>query len=254
MRRNAGLIAEKLVEMRSRKPCLARDRIEFDLRSDSLRQQLNRLAHAKVGDCGAGMPLRRGVRLAPALLVAGLDQGAQLPIEAVERGRAANHGSRRPDISVERRGAPEFRAPETQATDACEPIRVDVEHEEERPVCQILRQEIVWLPGIDRNDGIFAKQVGLLEYFDAAWCAADVEDQMPFAMRVHVEGTIELIDCRAAKMTVKDGKSPFEGRSNVGSWRVDGRPRGRRPSGLFQYFLHSGTVRLGRPIFANTAG
>jgi hypothetical protein len=140
--------------------------------------------------------------------VAGLDQAAQLPIEAVERGRAANHGSRRPDISVERRGAPEFRAPETQATDACEPIRVDVEHEEERPVCQILRQEIVWLPGIDRNDGIFAKQMGLLEYFDAAWCAADVEDQMPFAMRVHVEGAIELIDCRAAKMTVKDGKSP----------------------------------------------
>jgi hypothetical protein len=27
-------------------------------------------------------------------------------------------------------------------------------------------------------------------------------------MRVHIEGAIELIDCRAAKMTVKDGKSP----------------------------------------------
>ena len=31
MRRDAGLGAEKLVEMRARKACLARDRIEFDL-------------------------------------------------------------------------------------------------------------------------------------------------------------------------------------------------------------------------------
>ena len=140
--------------------------------------------------------------------MAGVDQAAQLPVEAVERGRAANHGSRRPDVPVERRGAPEFRAPETQATDACEPFGVDVENEEERPVRQIVRQEIVRLPGIDRDHGIFAEQMRLLEHFDAAWRAADVEDQMPFAMRVHVEGTIELIDRRAAKMAVKDGKSP----------------------------------------------
>src|SRR5260370_35167460 len=49
-------------------------------------------------------------------------------------------------------------------------------------------------------------------------------------------------------------KSAFGSRPNVGIWRLDGRPRGRRPPGLFQYFLHSGTVRPGRPILANTAG
>jgi hypothetical protein len=47
----------------------------------------------------------------------------------------------------------------------------------------------------------------VLEYFDAPWRAANVKDQMPFAMRVDVEGTIELIYGRAAKMTVKDSKS-----------------------------------------------
>ena len=73
---------------------------------------------------------------------------------------------------------------------------------------QVLRQEIVRLPGIDRNHGFFAEQLRLLEHLDAARRAADVEDQMPFAMCVHVEGTIELIDRRAAKMAVKDGKSP----------------------------------------------
>jgi hypothetical protein len=31
---------------------------------------------------------------------------------------------------------------------------------------------------------------------------------MPFAVRVHVEGTIELIHRRAAEMAVKDSKSP----------------------------------------------
>jgi hypothetical protein len=35
-----------------------------------------------------------------------------------------------------------------------------------------------------------------------------MENQMPFAMRVYVEGTIELINRRAAEMAVKDGKSP----------------------------------------------
>jgi hypothetical protein len=73
---------------------------------------------------------------------------------------------------------------------------------------QILRKEIVRFPRIDRDHGFFAEQMRLLEYLDAAWCAADVEDQMPFAMCVDVEGTIELIDRRAAKMAVKDSKSP----------------------------------------------
>src|ERR1700730_17112307 len=200
MRGNTGLGAEEFVEMRPRKACLARDRIEFDLGADSFRQKLDRLAYAKAGDCGAGMIVRRSLRLAPALLVAGIDQAAQLPVEAVERRRAANHGSRRPDVPVERRGALEFRAAETQAADAREPLGIDVEDEEQGAVRQIFREEIVRFPGIDRDHGFFAEQMRLLEHLDAARRAADVEDQMPFAMRVDVEGTIELIGRRAAKM------------------------------------------------------
>src|SRR5258706_9774159 len=88
VRRDAGLGAKKLVEMGARKPCLACDRIELDLGADAFRQQLDRLAHAKVGDCGASTTVHRGVRLTPALFVAGVDQAAQLPVETVERGRA----------------------------------------------------------------------------------------------------------------------------------------------------------------------
>jgi hypothetical protein len=66
----------------------------------------------------------------------------------------------------------------------------------------------VWLPRIDRDDGIFANRLRLIQYFHAARRAADMENQMPFAMRMHIEGTVELIDCRAAKMSVKDSKSP----------------------------------------------
>src|SRR5258706_4672776 len=88
VRRDAGLGAKKLVEMGARKPCLACDRIELDLGAEAFRQQLDRLAHAKVGDCGASTTVHRGVRLTPALFVAGVDQAAQLPVETVERGRA----------------------------------------------------------------------------------------------------------------------------------------------------------------------
>src|ERR1700687_2306325 len=48
-------------------------------------------------------------------------------------------------------------------------------------------------------------------------------------------------------------KGAFKNRSNVGIWRMGSRPRGRRPPGLFQYFLHSGTVRLCSPILSYTA-
>src|SRR5258706_687366 len=208
VRRDAGLGAKKLVEMRTRKPCLARDRIELDLGADALRQQLDRLAHAKVGDRGAGTTVPRGVRVAPALFVASVDQAAQLSVETLERGSAANHRRGLPDIPVQCRGALECRASETQTTDASEPLGVDVENKEKRSVRQIFRQEIVRLPGIDRDDGIFAQRARLLEHFNAARRAANLVNQMPFAVRVHVEWTIELIHRRAAEMAVKDSKSP----------------------------------------------
>src|SRR5882762_1166869 len=208
VRRDAGLGAEKLVEMRSRQAGLARNRIELDLGAHTFRQQLDRLAYAKVGYCGASTTVRRGLRLTPAFFVASVDQTPQFPVETFERWSAANHCRRVPDGLVQGRGAFEFGAAETQATNVREPLGVYIEDEEERPVCQIVRQEIVRFPGIDRDDGIFAEQVGLLEHFHAARRAANMENQVPFAMRVYIEGTIELIDRRAAEMAVKDGKSP----------------------------------------------
>src|SRR3984893_8516986 len=208
VRRDAGLGTEKLVEMRARKPCLARDCIELDLGAGAFVQKPDRLAHAKVGDRSADTTVRRVVRLAPALFVTSVDQVAQLSVETLERGSAANHRRRLPDIAVQCCGALEYRAPETQAADAREPLWVDIENQEQRAIRQIFRQEIVRLPGIDRDDGLLAHRLRLLEHLHAARRAADMEDQMPFAMRVHIEGTIELIDRRAAEMAVKDGKSP----------------------------------------------
>src|SRR5438445_2414890 len=102
--------------MWARKPSLARDRIELDLGAHAFGQEPDRLAHAKVGNCGASATVQRGVRLAPALFVTSIDQVAQLPVEIVERGSAADHRRRLLDISVQCRGTLECRAPETQTT------------------------------------------------------------------------------------------------------------------------------------------
>src|SRR5258708_33662696 len=84
VRRAAGLGAEKLVEMRARKPRLARDRIELDLGAGAFRQKPDRFAHAKVGDGRCGVAVRRGLRLTPALFVTSVDQAAQLPVETLQ--------------------------------------------------------------------------------------------------------------------------------------------------------------------------
>src|SRR5258707_6786272 len=152
VRRDAGLGTEKLVEMRARKPCLARDCIELDLGAGAFVQKPDRLAHAKVGDRSADTTVRRVVRLAPALFVTSVDQVAQLSVETLERGSATNHRRRLPAISVQCCGALEYRAPETQAADPREPLGVDIENQEQRAIRQIFRQEIVRLPGIDRDD------------------------------------------------------------------------------------------------------
>src|SRR5262249_53788753 len=109
-------------------------------------------------------------------------------------------------------------------------------------------------------------------------CSADVKDQVPLAMRMHVERAVQLIDRRAAKPAVEDGErlahaSPparcscaWGTGSNIphkNSSAEDGRPGDRTSRSASsqcgfaaepQYFLHSGTVRLGNPILANTAG
>ncbi len=140
--------------------------------------------------------------------MAGIDQVPQFPVETVERGSTANHGGGLLDMLVQGGGALELRAAEAQAADARKPLGVDVENEKQRPICEVVGQEIVRFPGVDRDHGVLAERPGVLEHFDAAWRAADMKNQMPLAMRVDVEGTIELVDGRTTEMAVKHGKSP----------------------------------------------
>ena len=170
---------------------------------------LMRLADAKIGDGGAGALLVRGIGLAPALFVAGVDQPPQLAIETVQRGGAADHRRGRPHVAIQCRGAFEERAAEPQAASAWrKPFGVDIKDQEKGAMVHVGGQEIVRFPRVDRNDGSLAERVVPLVDVDPARRAVDVKNQMPFAMRMHVERTIELIDRRAAKMAVKHGKSP----------------------------------------------
>ena len=136
----------------------------------------------------------------------------QFAIEAVERWCAAHKRSGSPDVLVERNRALELGAAEPQAVGAGriggEPFGIDVEHEEDRPAVEIGRQEIVWLPRIDRDDGAFREVVMPVADINAGGRSTDMENQMPFAMRVHVEGAVQLIDRRATEPAVEDGESP----------------------------------------------
>src|SRR3954463_4318367 len=96
-----GLGAEKFVEMRARKPGLARDRIELDLGAEAFGKKFHRLADPKVGDAGACPAFRGDVLLAPALFVTSIDQAAQLAVQTIEGGRAAYHGRRGSNISIQ---------------------------------------------------------------------------------------------------------------------------------------------------------
>src|SRR5215207_1119063 len=184
---------------------------------------------------------------------------------------------------VERGRALEIGAPEPQAVGAGgiwgEHFVVDVENEEYRAVLYIGGNKIVWFPGVDGNNRVFCEKPSLIADVDASRRSTDMKNQMPFAMRMHVEGPVQLIDRRATKQAVEDGQSLahafppagmfsclFNQRSTSaagmqgkitsslgpsGPRRVTGaRSQMRRA----QYFLHSGTVRLGSPILEKTAG
>src|SRR5271168_5547606 len=91
---------------------------------------------------------------------------------------------------------------------------------------------------------------------------------MPFAVRMDVERAVQLVDHRAAKLAVDGRNSPAhlcssspicrviydKVHSQRGFARAD-EPGGFRPpsSAANQYFLHSGLVRLGGPIFTNVS-
>src|SRR5881394_4462711 len=88
-----------------------------------------------------------------------------------------------------------------------EPFGVDVEHEEDRPVLHIRRDKIVWFPRVDGNNGVFREKPSLIAHINAGGRSTDVKNQMPFTMRMHVEGAVQLIDRRATEPAVEDGES-----------------------------------------------
>lgn len=73
---------------------------------------------------------------------------------------------------------------------------------------EIRRQEIVWFPRIHRDHGAFGQLVTSIIDIDTCRTPADMEDQMTFAMRVDVEGAVQLIDRRPAEAAVEDGERP----------------------------------------------
>ena len=161
-------------------------------------------------------PFARGSRaslgLLPAFVVADVDQTSQLAIEAIQRGCAAHKGGGVPDLPVQRDRPRELGAAEAQAVGAGrigrEPFRIDIEHEEDGAAVEIGRQEIMRLPWIDRDHGTFSELVTSIVDIDACGTSPDMEDQMTFAMRVDVEGAVQLIDRRPAKAAVEDGERP----------------------------------------------
>src|SRR5262249_7020577 len=101
-----------------------------------------------------------------------------------------------------------------------EPLRIDVKHEEDRAIRHIARKESVRLPRVDRNDGVVAEAPAPVTDVDAGRCATDVKDQMAFAMRMHVEGTVQLIDRRATEPAVEDGERPAHALPPAGCSRL----------------------------------
>ena len=160
---------------------------------------------------------------------------------------------------IERGGALETGAAEPQAVGARriggEPFGVNVQDEEDRPVLHIRRDKIVWFPRVDGNNGVFREKPSLIAHINARRRSTDMKNQMPFTMRMHVEGAVQLVDRRADVLVFSPA---FNIRGENAS--LDGVCPGPRRNGArsqmrrTQYFLHSGTVRLGTPILENTAG
>ena len=60
--------------------------------------------------------------------------------------------------------------------------------------------------GLTGDDGVLGEQPALIANVDLRRRSADMKDQVPLAVRMHVEGTVQLIDRRAAEPAVEDGK------------------------------------------------
>ena len=281
MRGDAGLGTEKPVEMRPREAGGAGDRVQFDLGAGALRHQLDGFANAKIGDGGGRARLLHCLRLLPpAFLVADINQLPEFAIEAPERGSAADQCRGAVNLFVERIRAPEMRAGEAQMLRVCrgrrKPFGIYIKHEEDRAIGNVRRQEVVRFPWIDRDDGVRGELPALITHVDLRRRSADVKDQVPLAVRMHVEGTVQLIDRRATELAVEDGKRSAHALPPAGCFflatnvqhpkreckgehisfcnRAGQTMAGSHLQKIGQYFLHSGMVRLGKPILENTAG
>src|SRR4029077_8429418 len=58
----------------------------------------------------------------------------------------------------------------------------------------------------DHDDGVLHQPPTLIANVDLRRRPADMENQVPLAMCVHVEGAVQLIDRRATEQAVEDGK------------------------------------------------
>src|SRR6476660_8192856 len=87
------------------------------------------------------------------------------------------------------------------------PFGVDVEDEEDGTVLYIGGDKIVWFSRVDGNNGVFQEQPSLIAHVNVRRRSTDMKNQRPFAMRMHVEGAVQLIDRRATEPAVEDGES-----------------------------------------------
>src|SRR6185437_14929594 len=202
---------EQAVEMRSRQPGFPSNRIELELGTRTLRHQLDRFADTKVGDRYGRCPrFLRGPSGLPAFLVAAVDQLPQFAVETTQRGGTADQSCRASDVLVQGGGSREAGSAEPKAMCPCgvggEPFRVDIKHEEDCAIAHVGGNEIMRLPRVDRDDGILGEQPSVVADIDPRRRTTDVKDQVPLAMRMHVERTVQLIDRRATKPTVEDGE------------------------------------------------
>jgi hypothetical protein len=64
----------------------------------------------------------------------------------------------------------------------------------------------MWFPGIDGDDRIAGEKMAVSANVDLRRRSADMKDEVPLAVCMHVEGTVQLIDRRATELAVEDGK------------------------------------------------
>src|ERR1700722_20229894 len=206
--RKPGLRPKQFVEMRTRQARGARHRVKLDVGAERLLHQPHRLAHAKIDGLTRYTAALAQINLTPGLLVAGLNQAAQLAIEGRNALARVNESRNATNLRVKRRRPSKFGAAEPKpglADAGGEPIGVHVKDEEGRALVVVPGSEVMRLPWVVGDNGLAGRPAGSARHEHPAVIARNMKDEMPFAMRMDVEGTVQLIDHRAAELAV-DGR------------------------------------------------